>query len=312
MIKYQHVTISDDKWELDTKSTNEKSLQLFISNKCNLNCENCFSKNLTDEQKKDMKLEDIVALVKQNPGFRRVNLMGGEPLIHKNINEIITNIKKINGRRISIFTNALMLNRLKSKCEPVRLAVSFHELQHSVPSRKPLIPVLNILNEYHNRGSEVVLIFLIDSYNCNKVKDVVNYIDKNVLWIKTLRIGLMRNEDDYWNDNSPGVISFEKYKDIIQNLVNTYEGRLSFEILTKGVLIFNNNKQDGCSVDRFRNVYTDLTYTDCVMGVSSNLHKPVSEDKKFLPSHKTCNLTNKPHCLIYKVRLKNKFHTLNK
>lgn len=161
------------------------------------------------------------------------------------------------------------------------------------------------MHEFHERNNQVVLIFIIDKHNYDKLQDVVNYIDKNAPWINTLRIGLMRNEDDYWNDNSLGVISFEQYRDSIQNLIDTYNGRLSFEILTKGVLIFNNNQQSSCSVDRFRNVYTDMTYSDCVMGVSKN-HKPVSENKIFLPTHTVCQLTNKPHCLIYKVQLMKK------
>lgn len=148
------------------------------------------------------------------------------------------------------------------------------------------------MHEFHERNNQVVLIFIIDKHNYDKLQDVVNYIDKNAPWINTLRIGLMRNEDDYWNDNSLGVISFEQYRDSIQNLIDTYNGRLSFKILTKGVLIFDNNQQSRCSVDRFRNVYTDMTYSDCVMGVSKN-HKPVSENKIFLPTHTVCQLTNK-------------------
>lgn len=134
---------------------------------------------------------------------------------------------------------------------------------------------------------------------------MVNYFDKEVSWVDSLRIGLMRNEDDFWNDKAAGVISFKKYQKIIQKLLNEYKGRLSFEIFTKGVLTFNHQKQNNCSVDRFRNVYTDATFSDCVMGVDSKYRKKINADFTFSPTHKICRLTNEPHCLVYKVKLNN-------
>ena len=113
----------------------------------------------------------------------------------------------------------------------------------------------------------------------------------------------MRNEECYFNDNADGVISFETYSKIIQNLLNTYQGRLSFEILTKGVLIFNKHVPNEYSVDRFRNIYPDLRYSDCVMGTCGKTFKTLGLDKKLPPTHTKCMITNLSHCLIYRVCL---------
>ena len=163
---------------------------------------------------------------------------------------------------------------------------------------------------FHERKNDIKLIFLIDAYNYKKVDRIINYVEKNIPWIDTLRIGLMRNEEDYWNDKLPGIISFKSYRKIIQKIINNYKGRLSFEILTKGVLIFNDHSHQPCSVDRFRNVFPNNRFSDCVIG--SSKQKTIKKGGIFLPSHKTCVHTRKKHCLIYKTRLSLKSNNIAK
>jgi len=299
MFNYQNISVDNEKWELDTTSTAEKSLQLFVTNRCNLACNNCFSQDLTAEQKKGMSVDDAIALAEMNPDYSRVNLMGGEPLLHEGINEIVSGIKELGDRRLAIFTNAMALKRLKRESEPVRLSVSFHDLESKERNRKPIVPILDELKDFHDRENDVKPIFLIDQSNYNNVKNIITFFDQSVPWVNTLRIGLMRNEAQYFSDS--GVVSFEDYAKVVQDIVNTYNGRLNFEFLTKGVLRFNDREYDDCSVDRLRNVFPDMTYSDCVLGSQSR--KPVDSNLILPPTHDTCIHTKKNHCLIYKARL---------
>lgn len=295
------IKVDESKWKIKWQKKYEKSLLLFITGKCNLNCENCFSISSRDSQ--EMTLEQIRKILDANTEFNKIDLMGGEPLLHKQISEIIKEIK-LRNKQPSIYTNGIKLDKIKSDDMPIRACVSFHEIEAKNPSRKPLKPIMNNLEKFVNKGNKLKLVFLMDKYNIERALEIVNYVDNNMPFVSKLTIGLMRYENDYWNDNYEGVLPFEEYAKKVQEILDIYDGRLSLDIFLKGVLSFENDPGNLPNrVNRFKCVFQDLTYSDCLYTACDLKHPKLEDTYKVPDSFCKCKHTGKEKCLADKVRL---------
>ena len=87
---------------LDRRNT----LQIFVTNDCNLKCKGCFARNLIGNDKQHMGLEEYKLVINTflEKGGKQINLLGGEPLLHPNLNEILK-INKENAIKTTIYTN---------------------------------------------------------------------------------------------------------------------------------------------------------------------------------------------------------------
>lgn len=69
-------------------------VQFSITNRCNLRCSYCYA-NYPERAHKDLTTEDIFTIIDEleNIGTKRINLVGGEPLLRKDVDKIIDYIK---------------------------------------------------------------------------------------------------------------------------------------------------------------------------------------------------------------------------
>jgi len=78
--------------ELIIAERNSLSVEIDITTKCNLACNNCSRFSQFKSSWVDMTLSDIKHFIKENKHYGKkltVNILGGEPTIHPNIDEII-------------------------------------------------------------------------------------------------------------------------------------------------------------------------------------------------------------------------------
>ncbi len=80
-------------------------VQFSITNRCNLKCIYCYA-DYPDRPEKDLSYEQITSIIDQlaELGTRRINIVGGEPLIRKDIGDIVAHIKK-RGLECTMTTN---------------------------------------------------------------------------------------------------------------------------------------------------------------------------------------------------------------
>ena len=88
-------------------------LELFITSKCNLRCGYCFSVN--DKLPREImsaaySKEKIFEIIEEfyNMGTRIISLLGGEPLLHKDIGAVIKHIRAKN-MYLTVFTNGIFI-----------------------------------------------------------------------------------------------------------------------------------------------------------------------------------------------------------
>lgn len=89
------------------------SVDIFITNRCNLHCVHCFSAD-DKKDKKDMALEDLTRLfdrLERNVVFE-VRLNGGEPLVHPNIVDIIDDLEGRRFRKVLITNGTLLTDNV--------------------------------------------------------------------------------------------------------------------------------------------------------------------------------------------------------
>lgn len=90
-------------------------LRVSVTDRCNLKCVYCTpSKGLRHFREPDLLTdEEIIRFITiaLRHGLRKVRITGGEPLLRKNILQLIASIKKTGIRELSLTTNGLMLSR---------------------------------------------------------------------------------------------------------------------------------------------------------------------------------------------------------
>ena len=136
--------------------------------------------------------------------------------------------------------------------------------------------------------------------------EIVDYVDHHMPFVKKLTIGLMRYENDYWNDNHPGVLSFSDYAKTVQEILDTYTGRLSMDVFLKGVLDFSVDPGYMPNrTNRFKCVFPDNTYSGCLFTACDATHATLPETLQLPKERNRCMHTCRQSCLADKVRLIN-------
>lgn len=87
------------------------SLGIGLTNRCNLNCPHCYSRNM---EKSELSLEDVEKILKIFPNLKKVNFGTGESILNRNFREIIDLLRKKN-IQMALTTNGLTIDRLEDR-----------------------------------------------------------------------------------------------------------------------------------------------------------------------------------------------------
>lgn len=114
-------------------------IRISVTDRCNLKCVYCTPgrglKNFKESE--ILTTEEILRLVRiaHKHGLRKVRITGGEPLMRKNVVQLISNIKKIGVHDLSLTTNGIMLSRLAGDLKGAGLDRVNISLDTMVPSK---------------------------------------------------------------------------------------------------------------------------------------------------------------------------------
>lgn len=101
----------------DKYNRNIDYLRISVTDRCNLKCIYCMPENeikYTDKSKL-LTFEEIEKLcwAASKIGITKIKITGGEPLIRKNISDLIYTIKRINGiKKVTLTTNGILLSEM--------------------------------------------------------------------------------------------------------------------------------------------------------------------------------------------------------
>ncbi len=101
-------------------------LRISVTDRCNLRCRYCMPeegvKNLAHNQ--ILSYEQIVKIVKTGAelGIKKIRLTGGDPLVRKDIAQLVALLKKINGiKEVSMTTNGILLSEYATELKQAGL-----------------------------------------------------------------------------------------------------------------------------------------------------------------------------------------------
>ena len=88
------------------------SLRITLTNRCNINCLYCHHDGMVPSTQ-EMTPEELYTICKiaKDIGVRKIRLSGGEPLLKKNIIEIVEKISSLGFKDISMTTNGILLEK---------------------------------------------------------------------------------------------------------------------------------------------------------------------------------------------------------
>ena len=166
------------------------NLRISVTQKCNLNCFYCHREGETEAPSTEMSPDEIATIVEvaSRLGVRKVKLTGGEPLLRKDILEIVRRIKDVPGIvEVSLTTNGTLLQNLAHELAESgldRVNVSLDSLNPSrymaITGRNCLSSVLSGIMEAKNAGLNPVKVnmVLLRGVNEDEVWDMVEFSSK--------------------------------------------------------------------------------------------------------------------------------------
>lgn len=91
------------------------SVKVHITDRCNYGCEHCYGRNKNSKDITPAQMQEIVA----QSSFKkkiRMDILGGEPLLHSHLYELISCAKKAkNVTKIQLYTNASLIDAKKAR-----------------------------------------------------------------------------------------------------------------------------------------------------------------------------------------------------
>ena len=218
-------------------------LRISVTENCNLKCIYCVDEdNILNTCNKDILSDDeIIRIAKEcaSLGIKKIRITGGEPLIRKNIENLIYELNNIKGiEEIYITTNGVLLhdkieNLEKNGLRGVNISLdSLKEERFKKLTRFDKLPqVLSSIDKALELGIKVKInTVIVDDINKDEVIDFVNLTkDKNlyVRFIELMPIGAGKKHKSTSNEEVLNIIN-ENFENIEQIGRNTRSGPASY------------------------------------------------------------------------------------
>ena len=157
------------------------SAALAVTNRCNLRCEYCNTPFLSYED--EMNLEQVKVVIRnlKSSGVVRLGLTGGEPLLRKDIDDIIKFGKSL-GMFVTVNSNLLLYSKNRHKLDEADLLFtsidgveSDHKKHRGINSYKGLLQALELVKEDNKK---LVAICVVSDENVNSAMKVLDLAEE--------------------------------------------------------------------------------------------------------------------------------------
>ena len=266
----------------------EKTLQVFITNKCNKRCRGCFyEKGLGTGE---MPLHGYKRLVLRHKSeITKVILMGGEPTMHPMLPEMIA-FNQMHGLKTTVYTNGFNLNAFDGiNMSGVSLRIGVLGL---TKGEKRLV-------EVQKTRLPVTIVYMLRKDNLGELMPTAKYAEENFnchdFYISSIRD--IAATGSFWLDTEE-TISVDEFAGRAQEFVNAYNGKLErIHIARRGILeTESHGRYPEAKECRFLNVFPDGRRVICPFDISLGRY---SEEEGFVK--RKCNKHSE--CLLQKIVL---------
>ena len=211
---------------LDRRNT----LQIFITNRCNLKCDGCFARNIMGDRKQDMSNSEYMDIVHEfvKKGGKQINILGGEPLLHPSITDFIELNNDLN-LKTTIYTNGYYLNKYtQEELKGAKLRVSLYCKTGVIKSLEKL-PKTNTPYD--------VCFMVTSSTTKEELLEAAYELEKDtpckVFFISSIRE--LDNPDKEFFTDTEVCMPVIDYKKLVHDFLNEYEGNLRIDVSKRGM-----------------------------------------------------------------------------
>ena len=182
------------------------SLRITLTNRCNVNCLYCHHDGMV-KSKDEMTADEIYRICKvaKDLGVSKIRLSGGEPLLKKDIVEIISKISSLDFKDISLTTNGILLEDYAQELKDAglnRVNVSLDTLNRKTYEYITNKDYLESAKRGILKAVEVGLypvkinMVLMKDINQNEVKDMFQFCKENNMVLQLIELMESENCDD--------------------------------------------------------------------------------------------------------------------
>ena len=267
------------------------TLQVFITNRCNLKCNGCFARKVMVNNQ-DISLEEYQIVIKKflKKGGKQINLLGGEPLLHPNLKEIL-DLNKKNKIKTTIYTNGYFINKYTKKYFKgikLRISICSKDMQNKMFKNLKKTNIPFDANFMVSRKTTL-----------KELLDCAYYVEKNyncsVFFIFSMR-ELDNPQKEFFMD-TVNTMPVMEYKQLVHNFLQKYRGKLEVHVSKRGV--FESTVTIADNKCRFANYFIGGKVIQCPYDVINlKFQKDYSFGKRF------CQQNNS--CLMSKIKLERK------
>lgn len=161
-------------------------VHIFLTRRCNLKCKFCevWTKSNLNEELSLAKIKDMVKILKKL-GVPVVTLTGGEPLLRKDIYEIVQIFREA-GFKVRLQTNGTILNQALKEIvkQDVDIQISFHTIlrknQTEISGFDSWDKIKNTIEYCAKNRSKKSMIYInvvISSFNIEEVPEIIKYVN---------------------------------------------------------------------------------------------------------------------------------------
>ncbi|SCH74408.1 GTP 3',8-cyclase MoaA [Romboutsia sp. 1001713B170207_170306_H8] len=240
---------------IDQFGRNIDYLRISVTDNCNLRCIYCIDENNISFLKEDKKLthDEIYKVAKEcsNLGIRKIRITGGEPLVRKDINDLLYKLNSIDGiDEIYITTNGVLLGEkieelYKNGLKGVNISLDSlkEDRFEKLTKFNKLNDVLISIDKAISLGIKVKInTVIVDEINKDEILDFVNltkYMDIDIRFIELMPIGEGKKHKGIKNDEIIEIIK-SNFKNIHEEKrvkssgpafylkINNYKGKIGF------------------------------------------------------------------------------------
>jgi len=209
------------------KSKKIASQCIEINSTCDLECRHCYRAGRTSG---DMTLSDILKTSAATEA-KTIIILGGEPLLHPEIEKILTGIKK-QGKRITLTSNGTNIEKnkelIQSSIDRLNISIDFPDERHDIIRGKnglfnTIRESLSSLKKEEVRP-RIIIMTPIFKENCESLTELIKYAEEVADEISFLKYSPMHQQA------YPGKLSGEKINSLYREI---------YELKKKSSIEFN-------------------------------------------------------------------------
>lgn len=213
----------DSRWMVET-SSKKKTLQYFITSRCNNRCDDCFFQSYLGKEEVDLEYyKSYVKEKKETDGLEKINLLGGEPTLYSRLDELLRFNDSL-GLRTNVYSNGICLDRIPEDLTSVVVRLSCL----SYDGYKPVQSI--------ETNRPITLVYPLSKKNVSDLDDVVSYCENlNMRQFVFSTIKKLEHKGDFFEEKDDCLTS-EDYISVLNDFFRSYSGKIKeFHINSRGI-----------------------------------------------------------------------------